>query len=73
MHTISGSLSDVGAGMGGMFGGMATVPIYTALMKHGAEPVKGALKRAGKEVGGKKMKTKKKKIIKKKKSCKKCK
>jgi len=59
MHTISGSLSEVGSGMGGLFGGMATVPISTAIMKHGAEPVKGAMKRAGKEIAGKK-KTKKK-------------
>jgi hypothetical protein len=58
MHTISGSLADVGSGMGGLFGGMATVPISTAIMKYGAEPVKGALKRAGKEVAGKKTKKK---------------
>jgi len=65
VHTIGGSLSDIGSGVGGMFGGMATVPIYGALMKHGADPVKGALKRAGKEVGGKKKTKAKKRVVRK--------
>jgi hypothetical protein len=44
---------------------MSTVPIYGALMKHGADPVKGALKRAEKEVGGKKKTKTKKRVVRK--------
>jgi hypothetical protein len=71
MHTIGGTLGDVGSGMGGLFTGLAPVPIYGALIKHGAEPVSGALKRAGKEVGGSKMGKKVKKKIAKRKAKKK--
>lgn len=67
IHKIGGSLADVGAGMGGLFTGLAPVPIYGALIKHGAEPVKGALKRAGREVGGKSGRKVKKKTMKRKK------
>ena len=56
VHTlkqIGGTLGGVGAGMGGFFSGIAPVPIYGALIKHGAKPVSGALKMAGRKVGGK--------------------
>jgi len=71
VHTIGGSLSGIGSGLGGMFTGLAPVPIYGAIISHAHEPVSGALKRAGKEIGGKKMSKKKIKKTKAKKKSKK--
>ena len=54
VHKIKESLSEVGEGVGGLFRGLAPVPIYGAVMAHAHKPVSGALKRAGREIEGKK-------------------
>jgi hypothetical protein len=66
VHTIKSTLSDTGEGIGNLYSGIAPIailPVYFGA----AELVKGTMKRARKEVEGKKAKKKKVKHAKKKK------
>jgi len=56
VHKVKESLSEVGSGVGGLFRGLAPVPIYGAVIAHAHKPVSGALKRAGREIESKKRK-----------------